>query len=90
MQNTAYSKATGGTPIISWIPNQIRSVLNALESCLDQIPEETNSDLYVQIKTDFPIKVQLLDKQLKMLHQPDYKAKEVFDLNKKMKLADDE
>lgn len=90
MQNTAYSKATGGTPIISWIPNQIRSVLNALESCLDQIPEETNSDLYVHIKTDFPIKVQLLDKQLKMLHQPDYKAKEVFDLNKKMKLADDE
>ena len=28
MSNTKYAKATGGTPIISWIPNQIKSVLN--------------------------------------------------------------
>ena len=29
MQNTAYPKATGGTPITSWIPNQIKAVLGA-------------------------------------------------------------
>ena len=28
MANTKYAKATGGTPIISWIPNQITAVLN--------------------------------------------------------------
>ena len=26
MQNTVYPKATGGTPIISWIPNQLNAV----------------------------------------------------------------
>ena len=31
MQNTAYPKATGGTPIISWIPNQIKAVLKAMQ-----------------------------------------------------------
>jgi hypothetical protein len=57
---------------------------------LNQIPEETSDELYLQIKTKFPDKVRLLDKQLNMLHQPNYKAEEVFDLNKKMNLADDE
>ena len=31
MQNTAYPKATGGTPITSWIPNQIKAVLSAMK-----------------------------------------------------------
>lgn len=89
MQNTAYAKATGGTPIISWIPNQIRSVLSALQSCLDQIPTDTSSDLYLKIREGMPNKVRLLEKQLEMLHQPNYKAKDVFGLNKKMALDDE-
>ena len=37
MANTKYAKATGGTPIISWIPNQIKSVLNFIEIILNEI-----------------------------------------------------
>ena len=30
MQNTKYPKATGGTPIISWLPNQIKAVMKEM------------------------------------------------------------
>ena len=32
-----YAKATGGTPIISWIPNQIKSVLSYIEVILNEL-----------------------------------------------------
>ena len=41
MANTKYAKATGGTPIISWIPNQITAVLNFMSDVIDLIPNET-------------------------------------------------
>ena len=44
MQNTAYPKATGGTPITSWIPNQIKAVLKAmhvLAAVLAKVPAGT-------------------------------------------------
>ena len=37
MANTKYAKATGGTPIISWIPNQIKSVLSYIEVILNEL-----------------------------------------------------
>ena len=37
MANTKYAKATGGTPIISWIPNQITAVLNYMSDVLGLI-----------------------------------------------------
>ncbi len=90
MQNTAYSKATGGTPIISWIPNQIRAVLTALGQCLSHIPTNNTSTLYKNIVKGYPSKEKLLNRQLKMLHEPDYDAKKVFDLNKTLKLEDEQ
>ena len=41
MANTKYAKATGGTPIISWIPNQITAVLNYMSDVIDLIPTGT-------------------------------------------------
>ena len=40
--NTKYAKATGGTPIISWIPNQITAVLNYMDDVINLIPHSSN------------------------------------------------
>ena len=37
MANTKYEQATGGTPIISWLPNQIHCVLNYGEKIIEVI-----------------------------------------------------
>lgn len=38
MANTKYPVATGGTPIISWLPNQIHATLAAMKKVLDMFP----------------------------------------------------
>ncbi len=88
MQNTTYAKATGGTPIISWIPNQIMSVLNAMQACIELISPQHNHPMFFRIKEAFPRKKSLLEKQLTLLHQKDYDAEEVYALNKAHKLND--
>jgi indoleamine 2,3-dioxygenase len=89
MANTKYAKATGGTPIISWIPNQITAVLNYMSDVIDLIPEGTkhlNKSSYLD---SINKKKDLLNKQLQLLHGDNYNADEVFSLNKKMNLNDD-
>ena len=89
MANTKYAKATGGTPIISWIPNQITAVLNYMSDVIDLIPTGTkhlNKSSYLD---SINKKKDLLNKQLQLLHSDDYNADEVFSLNKKMNLNDD-
>ena len=88
MQNTTYAKATGGTPIISWIPNQIMSVLNAMQACIEMISPQNKSPLFTRIREGFPQKKRLLEKQLALLHQKDYDATELYALNKTHKLND--
>ena len=89
MANTKYAKATGGTPIISWIPNQITAVLNFMTDVISLIP--TNSEFIdrEEFINNLSKKRDLLDKQLKLLHGDDYNAEEVFSLNEKMNLNDD-
>lgn len=89
MANTKYAKATGGTPIISWIPNQITAVLNYMSDVIELIPTGTkhlNKSSYLD---SINKKKDLLNKQLKLLHGDNYNADEVFSLNKKMNLNDD-
>ena len=89
MANTKYAKATGGTPIISWIPNQITAVLNYMSDVLELIPDNSSfldKDLF---KQQLSKKISLLDKQLQLLHGDNYNAEDVFALNKKHKLNDD-
>ena len=89
MANTKYAKATGGTPIISWIPNQITAVLNYMDDVINLIPVSSNYINRDEFHNNLSKKRDLLSKQLKLLHGDDYNAEEVFSLNKKMSLNDD-
>ena len=89
MANTVYPKATGGTPIISWIPNQITSVLNIMTEVFDSISNETSLFSKTEFGEVLEKKKTLLKKQLQLLHGDSYDAEEVFSLNKKMDLSDD-
>ncbi len=94
MANTKYAKATGGTPIISWIPNQIKSVLNFIEIILNEIHSmkrnfnlELNK-IYSESSNTLQHKVKLLEKQLNIVSDSNYNPGKVFELNKKFKLED--
>lgn len=82
MQNTAYPKATGGTPITSWIPNQIKAVLSAMHVLAGHLV-----DCKAWNKKDwqegYMHKVNLLNKQLKIVAVEAFDPKAVFDLNLK-------
>ena len=88
MANTKYARATGGTPIISWIPNQITAVLNFMSDVIDLIPNETLFLNRKELNNQLLKKRELLSNQLKLLTAKDYKVEEVFSLNKKMDLSD--
>ena len=94
MANTKYAKATGGTPIISWIPNQIKSVLNYIEVILNELiqmekdfDDEQNLIFSNSLNT-YKSKKKLLDKQLIIVSDSNYNPGKVFELNKKFKLED--
>ena len=89
MANTKYAKATGGTPIISWIPNQITAVINYMNDVLELISDRSDFIDKQYFSDQLNKKSILLDRQLKLLHGEDYNADEVFLLNKKMNLNDD-
>ena len=89
MQNTVYPKATGGTPIISWIPNQLNAVMKTMEQCFNILPKKYIEENIPDWKTKFNTKRNLLDKQLELLSKRKYDAKKVYELNKKMNLSDE-
>ena len=89
MANTKYAKATGGTPIISWIPNQITAVLNYMSDILELIPDNSSFLDKALFTQQLSKKISLLEKQLQLLHGDNYNAEDVFALNIKHKLNDD-
>ena len=94
MANTKYAKATGGTPIISWIPNQIKAVLEFIKIIIENISQigEIKNDLALQIfnssNQTINSKINLLDKQLIIVQDQDYNPGKVFELNQKYNLQD--
>ena len=74
MANTVYPKATGGTPIISWIPNQITSVLNIMTEVFDSISNDTSLFSKTEFGEVLEKKKTLLKKQLQLLHGDSYDA----------------
>ena len=88
MQNTAYPKATGGTPITSWIPNQIKAVLSAMIQTHDIIDPNYKPKDREDWVISYRRKVSLLNKQLDMLKVDQFDPKKLFDLNQKMRLRD--
>jgi indoleamine 2,3-dioxygenase len=63
MANTKHPVSTGGTPIISWLPNQILSVLNYMEDILDEIKEHT--EISKRIEKDYERYRDIIEKQIK-------------------------
>ena len=94
MSNTKYSKATGGTPIISWIPNQIKSVLNFIKVILNELEimnrnfNDEQNKIYNNSLNTFQSKNKLIDNQLSIVADSNYNPGKVFELNKKFKLED--
>ena len=94
MANTKYPKATGGTPIISWLPNQIKAVMKEMRHIIKIIGDLNLSiaskefNLYEKIKLSLNKKEKLLEEQLSLVNKKIFLAEEVFDLNKKYDLKD--
>lgn len=94
MANTPYAKATGGTPITSWLPNQLKAVMQQMQDVLDVIAtlEENQDGRTHQIielnKNTLPHKQKLLEEQLAMVAEQQYSPEKVFELNKRYGLSD--
>ena len=87
MQNTKYAKATGGTPIISWIPNQIKAVFSAMQNLSDQM-KDSNHWIKSKWIESYLKKVELLNKQLEILSIDTFNPESVFKLNEEIGLED--
>lgn len=91
MANTTYAKATGGTPITTWIPNQIEATLNAMGTVLEGIGKtdgelsDEASEIYHKLKEDFLDKCKSLSNQVEELAKVHYDVELVFNLNEKFK-----
>lgn len=72
MAQTKYPKATGGTGIISWLPNQIKATIEAMESVLIRSEEKYKKGLILLIlgehRRDICKMLELYDRQMKILH----------------------
>ena len=94
MANTPYAKATGGTPITSWLPNQLKAVMQQMQDVLDIIAslaiemDETTSSIVTSNQTTLAQKQKLLEEQLVMVAGEQFSAEKVFDLNEKFGLKD--
>uniref|UniRef100_UPI00404805B6 hypothetical protein n=1 Tax=Algoriphagus sp. TaxID=1872435 RepID=UPI00404805B6 len=87
MQNTAYPKATGGTPITSWIPNQIKAVLGAMNDLSKKLKESEKFSKKVW-KQSYDKKATLLNKQLEIVSIDVFDPEAVFKLNKDLGYQD--
>lgn len=81
MANTKYNIATGGTPITTWIPNQIEAVLEYMRVILGKI---TDNDFLNEKKSDWEYKYGVLLSQVKELANINYDVKLVYNYEGKL------
>ena len=95
MANTPYAKATGGTPITSWLPNQLKSVMFQMEDTINLIEElnqnmgEHGKNIFTTNKQTLEQKRQLLEEQLELVKEQQFSPEKVFELNKNYGLEDE-
>jgi indoleamine 2,3-dioxygenase len=95
MANTPYAKATGGTPITSWLPNQLKSVMFQMEDTIKLIEElnenigEHGKNIFTTNKQTLEQKRQLLEEQLELVKEQQFSAEKLFELNKNYGLEDE-
>jgi len=86
MANTKYPVATGGTPIVSWIPNQIEATLMCMRGVMERIESLGGSEdeMYLEIKDQYEKKMELLRRQINELKSVDYDVDLIYDVNREM------
>lgn len=87
MSTTKYPIATGGTPIISWLPNQLFATLDAIHFVLNNINEKNNTDLQLYRK-EYKMMRELIEKQVDILKNINYQPSQVFEMNKQYNKLD--
>jgi indoleamine 2,3-dioxygenase len=101
MMNTKYPVATGGTPITSWIPNQIEATLKVMNSVLDYVKmftlnydissdEMLNLYLYNKYRESLDKKINLLKEQIAELQKVNYDVKICYFSNFSSILSDNQ
>jgi len=80
MSNTKYTIATGGTPITTWIPNQIEAVLEYMRIILTKI---NDIEFKLEKNKDWTIKYNILLLQIKELKNKNYDINLVYNYSDK-------
>ncbi len=85
LATTRYPVATGGTPVTTWIPNQIEATLKYMADLLDRLgaaplPEGADAER-ARIRDLYPRRVAILQEQVAELSQTAWDAALVYDLN---------
>jgi hypothetical protein len=90
MSNTKYAFATGGTPITSWLINQIEAVLEYERVIIEYLNENYTGEVKENelLKNDYCTKKNLLLEQVNELKKIDYNIEFVYMKNSEMKLDD--
>jgi indoleamine 2,3-dioxygenase len=92
MENTKYPTATGGTPITTWIPNQITATLDAMKPIFDNgallEKNENENKLCDKYIMQYQRMQDCLKKQIQELSNETYNTEKVYNLNKEYKLND--
>jgi len=93
MSNTKYAFATGGTPITSWLINQIEAVLEYERVIIEYLNNNYKNDLlenelWLSLSNDYNSKKNLLMDQVNELKKIDYNINFVYMKNCEMNLDD--
>jgi indoleamine 2,3-dioxygenase len=93
MSNTKYAFATGGTPITSWLINQIEAVLEYEKTIIEYVNtnfslELQNNELWTKLKNDYESKINLLSSQIAELAKSNYNVNLIYLKNSELKLED--
>lgn len=81
MSNTKYNVATGGTPITTWLPNQIEAVLEYMRLILNKITEPKFLD---EKKSDLEFRFRVLESQVNELKKENYDVNLVYSFEGKL------
>jgi hypothetical protein len=93
MSNTKYAFATGGTPITTWLINQIEGVLEYERVIIEYLQANFNNELkenelWLTLQTSYNKKSSLLMEQVNELRKIDYNIELVYMKNSELSLED--
>ena len=95
MSNTKYAFATGGTPITTWLINQIecvleyeRIIINVINNVINKTTKIDNKELFTSLEESYNRKKQLLLDQITELKSINYDINVVYMKNEELNLND--